>query len=76
MRCTIVAFSSSKLDEFAEWYIDVCIGIAILERTVRVGNAIFREESNHSIQGDIHRPSRPLVGKELACIGQVKDCQG
>ena len=74
--CTVVALPSSELDEFAQGHIHVRIGITILQRTVSARNAILRKESNLSIQDDMNWLSGPLVGKELAGIGQVKNGQG
>src|ERR1700722_14480100 len=74
--CTVVALASGKLDELAQGHIDVRIGIAILERAVSAWNAILRKETSLSIQGDIQGLAVGLAGKELACIGQVKNGQG
>ena len=67
---------AAELDEFAQGHIHVRVGITSLQRTVSARNAILRQESNLSIEDDMNGLSGPLVGKELAGIGQVKNGQG
>ena len=72
---TVVTLPNCQADKFTQRYFDVGFRIAIRKRTERSRDYVCRQKSHGSIQSNVHRFPKSLIGQQFSRVRQVQGCK-